>query len=78
MTSTASIVRDVPDIASRIRDELQAGPRTRADLVAALELPRTTIYDVLKRLIAQHEVTTAVIRVPGVRGRPRVAFQLGE
>jgi len=53
------------------------GAMTRAQMVQALEKPRTTIYDNLAVLI-NHEVVKKFSRQVNVRGRPVVFFKLKE
>ena len=63
----------------RICDALRAGPLTRPALVAKLSVPRTTIYQSLKRLMANGDVHVDPVcksgRMPR-RGRPMVEFRL--
>nr|MDO8113579.1 hypothetical protein [Candidatus Sigynarchaeota archaeon] len=56
---------------------LKEGPLTRDQLVAKLAIPRTTIFDSLKKLIARNEAKKyplfAAVRS---KGRPQVLFSL--
>jgi predicted ArsR family transcriptional regulator len=53
----------------------EKGPMPRSEFVKILQVPRTTIYDVLKKLIDQNVVCKQPL-VIGKRGRPKVFFSL--
>jgi len=61
---------------ARIVEQLEAGPKTRGELVEALGVPRTTIYDHLFEMVSKGVVGKKPIRREGRRGRPFVAFFL--
>lgn len=68
---------ETSSIDDKLRLLLKDGPKTRPELVDETEIPRTTIYDGLKRLIVAGVVKKEPIHVAGSgRGRPRVAFSL--
>jgi predicted ArsR family transcriptional regulator len=53
------------------------GPLTRDQLVKKMEVPRTTIYDGLKKLIQRDEVKKyPYYQTERSRGRPQVLFSL--
>ena len=53
------------------------GPLTRDQLVKKMEIPRTTIYDGLKKLIMRDEVKKyPFYETERSRGRPQVMFSL--
>ena len=62
-------------------DLLSEGAMTRSEMVKKLGIPRTTIYDALKRLIVRglvlkYPLRNALDEGRSVRGRPRVLFDL--
>ncbi|MEX2718693.1 MAG: helix-turn-helix domain-containing protein [Candidatus Sigynarchaeota archaeon] len=55
----------------------EGGPLTRDQLVKKLSIPRTTIYDGLKKLMQRDEVKKyPFYQAERARGRPRVLFSL--
>ena len=53
------------------------GPLTRDQLVKKMDVPRTTIYDGLKKLIMRNEVRKyPFYQAERSRGRPQVMFSL--
>ena len=53
------------------------GPLTRDQLVKKMDIPRTTIYDGLKKLIMRSEVRKyPFYQVERARGRPQVLFSV--
>ncbi len=53
------------------------GPLTRDQLVKKMAIPRTTIYDGLKKLIVRNEVKKyPFYQAERSRGRPQVLFSL--
>ncbi|MEX2683143.1 MAG: helix-turn-helix domain-containing protein [Candidatus Sigynarchaeota archaeon] len=55
----------------------EGGPLTRDQLVKKLSIPRTTIYDGLKKLMQRNEVKKYPFYQPErARGRPQVLFSL--
>ncbi|MFX0103136.1 MAG: helix-turn-helix domain-containing protein [Candidatus Hodarchaeota archaeon] len=56
---------------------LSDGAMTRGEMVKKLGIPRTTIYDGLKRLIVRNEVKKYPLHnQERARGRPKVLFSL--
>ena len=56
---------------------LSKGALTRDQMVKKLDIPRTTIYDGLKRLIIRSEVKKYPLHTQErARGRPKVLFSL--
>ena len=56
---------------------LKEGPQTRDQLVKKLRIPRTTIYDGLRKLIRRNEVKKfPLFATERSRGRPQVLFSL--
>jgi hypothetical protein len=56
---------------------LKEGPQTRDQLVRKLHVPRTTIYDGLRKLIERDEVKKfPLFATERSRGRPQVLFSL--
>lgn len=51
------------------------GPMTRLDLVKAVDIPRTTVYDNLMRLSC-YKIVKKFSRPTNSRGRPLVFFKL--
>lgn len=61
----------------QLLDLLKEGPLTRDQLVKKLSMPRTTIYDGLKKLMSRNVVTKyPIYNTERVRGRPRIAFTI--
>ncbi len=53
------------------------GPLTRDQLVKKMDVPRTTIYDGLKKLITRNEIKKyPFYQAERSRGRPQVLFSL--
>ena len=53
------------------------GPLTRDQLVKKMDIPRTTIYDGLKKLIMRNEVKKyPFYQTERSRGRPQVLFSI--
>jgi len=61
------------DIISILREH---GPATRAELIEELQMPRTTIYDGLRKLMKRKIVARFPGERTGKRGRPKVIFEL--
>jgi len=60
----------------KLKEVLVQGPRTRDELVKLVNLPRTTVYDGLKKLIEKKLVKKHPILLhERSRGRPRVLFE---
>ena len=56
---------------------LSKGPLTRDQMVKKLTVPRTTIYDGLKRLIVRNEVKKyPLYNQEKAKGRPKVLFSI--
>ncbi|MBD3188945.1 hypothetical protein GF325_19110 [Candidatus Bathyarchaeota archaeon] len=67
------------ELETQLLGVLEDGPKTRDQLVKKLGIPRTTIYDGLKKLIINKEVKKYPLIVPNRgRGRPKVLFELNE
>jgi len=70
-----SKVRKVVDIHEFLLDILDfTGGLTREQLVKITHLPRTSIYDALKRLIDENDVITLPVLDRKRRGRPKTLF----
>jgi len=68
-------VRQVIDIHDFLMDILKlTGGITREQLVKLTNIPRTTLYDTLKRLIDDGKVTTMFLHDGKYRGRPKTVF----
>jgi len=68
-------VRKVIDIHEFLMDILKlTGGITREQLVKLTNIPRTTLYDTLKRLIDDGKVTTMFLHDGKHRGRPKTVF----
>ena len=64
-------------IEERLLALLKEGPCTRDQLVKKLAIPRTTIYDGLRKLIIRNEVKKyPLFATDQSRGRPQVLFSL--
>lgn len=61
----------IEDFLVKILEE--KGPITRSSLVSLTNIPRTTLYDILAKLIMQGKVEKKPIRTKQ-RGRPKVLF----
>jgi predicted ArsR family transcriptional regulator len=58
---------------------LGRGPMTRGDMVKSTNIPRTTIYDALKKLMIRNVVKKYPLYVSErQRGRPKIMFELVE
>lgn len=70
--------RSVSPIEERLLSILRdGGPLTRDQLVKKMSIPRTTIYDGLKKLIMRNEVKKyPLYQAERSRGRPQVMFSL--
>ena len=72
--------RKIPEewnLQNKIIDLLkEKGPITRPDMVRALGVARTTIYDSIAKLMANRVIMTSSVNDTGKRGRPFVLFQL--
>ena len=67
----------VTPLEGRLLSILTRGPATRDELVKKMAIPRTTIYDGLKRLQIRGEVKVVPdYPIERVRGRPTVLFSL--
>ena len=51
------------------------GPITRGTLVSLTNIPRTTLYDVLSKMIMKGKIEKKPIRTDK-RGRPKILFQI--
>ena len=51
------------------------GPLTRPEIVNITKIPRTTVFDALKRLELDERIRQYPVR-SGERGRPRVLFEV--
>lgn len=61
----------------KLLDLLEDGPMVRDEMVKRLGIPRTTIYDALKRLIKKKHVRKYNLCFDNMpRGRPKVLFTL--
>ncbi len=70
-----SKVRKVIDIHEFLMDILNlTGGITREQLVKLTNIPRTTLFDTLKRLIDDGKVTTMFLHDGKYRGRPKTVF----
>ncbi|MHA1738861.1 MAG: hypothetical protein ACTSWD_09775 [Candidatus Heimdallarchaeota archaeon] len=68
-------VRKVIDIHEFLLDILKlTGGITREQLVKLTNIPRTSLYDALKRLIDEGQVTTMFLHDGSSRGRPKTIF----
>ncbi|MHA1502851.1 MAG: winged helix-turn-helix transcriptional regulator [Candidatus Heimdallarchaeota archaeon] len=68
-------VRKVIDIHEFLLEILKlTGGITRDQLVKLTNIPRTTLYDTLKRLIEDGQVTTMLLHDGKYRGRPKTVF----
>lgn len=68
-------VRKVIDIHEFLLEILQLyGGITREQLVKLTNIPRTSLYDALKRLIDDGKVTTMFLHDGSNRGRPKTVF----
>jgi predicted ArsR family transcriptional regulator len=66
------------ELQKKIVDLLESkGPMTRADLVHQLQVARTTIYDMLVKLMNRNVVDKHPVST-NKRGRPKVLFQIKE
>nr|MDO8087321.1 hypothetical protein [Candidatus Sigynarchaeum springense] len=78
----AMVARDDDKVLSPIEAQLLAilkvgGPLTRDQFVKKMSIPRTTIYDGLKKLIKRNEVKKyPFYQADRPRGRPQVLFSL--
>ena len=61
----------IEDFLLKILDE--KGPITRSNLVSLTNIPRTTLYDILAKLIMEGKVEKKPVRTKK-RGRPKVLF----
>lgn len=69
--------KSLSPLEERLVDILKEGPLTRDQLVKKILVPRTTIYDGLKKLIVRNEVRKYPISgEERSRGRPKVMFEL--
>jgi predicted ArsR family transcriptional regulator len=58
---------------------LEEGPMTRDQMVEKTGIPRTTIYDGLKKLMMRNDVKKYPLYLSERRrGRPKIMFQLAE
>jgi predicted ArsR family transcriptional regulator len=57
-------LKSISAIEERLVAILKEGPHTRDQLVKKLDLPRTTIYDGLRRLIERNEVKKFPMYIP--------------
>jgi len=70
-------LKSLSPIEEQLLSVLKDGPQTRDELVKKMAIPRTTIYDGLKKLIVRNEVRKApVYLVERNRGRPQVLFSI--
>ena len=70
-------LKSLSAIEERLVAILKEGPQTRDQLVKKMAIPRTTIYDGLRKLIRRNEVKKyPLFATQQVRGRPVVLFSL--
>lgn len=70
-------IKSISAIEDKLLGVLHEGPLTRDQLVRKLKVPRTTIYDGIKKLITRNEVKKyPVFATERSRGRPQVLFSL--
>jgi len=70
-------IKSISAIEERLVSILKEGPQTRDQLVKKLSIPRTTIYDGLRKLIQRNEVKKfPLFATEQSRGRPQVLFSL--
>jgi len=70
-------LKSISPIEEKLLGLLKEGPQTRNELVKKLSVPRTTIYDGLKKLITRNEVKKfPLFATERSRGRPQVLFSL--
>lgn len=69
--------KDLSRLERRLIALLQKGALTRDQMVKKLGIPRTTIFDALKRLIVKERVKKYPLYCDErVRGRPKILFSL--
>ena len=74
---TEARIKSFSPLEEKLIDVLKNGPLTRDEMVKKLAVPRTTVYDGLKKLIMRNEVRkNPVILNERSRGRPKVIFSL--
>jgi|SRR5271157_5050106 len=74
---TKQRINSISAIEERLLAILKDGPHTRDQLVKKMDVPRTTIYDGLRRLIMHNEVKKfPLFATERSRGRPQVLFSL--
>ncbi len=67
----------ITPLEDQLMDLLKEGPLTRDQMVKKLSVPRTTIYDGLKKLMVRNCVTKyPLYSEDRGRGRPKIAFTL--
>jgi len=70
-------IKSISAIEHKLIGVLKEGPLTRDQLVRKLAVPRTTLYDGLKKLIVRNEAKKyPVYATEQSRGRPQVLFSL--
>lgn len=70
-------LKSISPIEEKLLVVLKEGPLTRDQLVKKLAVPRTTIYDGLKKLIVRNEVKKyPLFATERSRGRPQVLFTI--
>jgi predicted ArsR family transcriptional regulator len=70
-------LKSLSAIEERLVALLKEGPQTRDQLVKKMAIPRTTIYDGLRKLIMRNEVKKyPLFATDRSRGRPQVLFTL--
>jgi len=70
-------LKSLSAIEERLVVLLKEGPQTRDQLVKKLAIPRTTIYDGLRKLIMRNEVKKfPLFATDRSRGRPQILFSL--
>ena len=70
-------LKSISAIEERLVALLKEGPQTRDQLVKKMAIPRTTIYDGLRKLITRNEVKKfPLFATDRSRGRPQVLFSL--
>ncbi len=70
-------LKSISAIEERLMAILKEGPQTRDQLVKKMAIPRTTIYDGLRKLIMRNEVKKyPLFETERSRGRPQVLFSL--
>ena len=70
-------MKQVPIEEFLVKILLEKGPITRSTLASLTNIPRTTLYDILAKLIMKGEVDKKPVRTKK-RGRPKILFYAKE